>query len=53
VTIKGGRVQGFDVGLLVLGAGTDHIQRILSANNLRIDHNSVQGAHGYTIPVFC
>jgi len=52
VTIKGGTVQRFDVGVLVLGASQNRIQRIRSANDSsfgmivsnstqsRIDHNS-------------
>jgi large repetitive protein len=55
VTIKGGSVQGFDVGVLVLGASEDHLKRISSANNSsfgmivgdsaqsRVDHNSSVG----------
>jgi large repetitive protein len=55
VTIKGGTVQGFDVGVLVIGASEDHLTRISSANNTsfgmivgkstrsRVDHNSSVG----------
>lgn len=52
VTIKSGSVQRFDVGVLVVGASEDHLERISSANNAsfgmivgdstrsRVDHNS-------------
>ncbi len=52
VTIMGGAVRGFDVGVLVLGAGENRLHRLASANNssfglivgdsttTRIDHNS-------------
>ena len=55
VTIKGGAVQGFDVGVIIIGATEDHLERISSANNSsfgviigestesRIDHNSSVG----------
>jgi parallel beta-helix repeat protein len=52
VTIRGGAVRGFDVGVLVLGARENRLHRLASANNssfglivgdsttTRIDHNS-------------
>jgi parallel beta-helix repeat protein len=52
VTIKDGAVQGFDVGVLVLGASANRIQRLASASNAgfglilgdssesRLDHNT-------------
>jgi len=52
VTIRGGSVHGFDVGVLVLGASASHIQRISTSNDTSvgvivgdsvrssIDHNS-------------
>jgi len=55
VTIKGGSVQGFDVGVLVVGASDNRIQRISITNNAsfgmivgdshqtRIDHTTVAG----------
>ena len=55
VTITGGAVRGFDVGVSLSGASEDRIQRLASADNstfgvmvgdstqTRVDHNSVDG----------
>ena len=55
VTIKGGTVRGFDVGVLVIGAKENRLQRLRSSNNSsfgmiigdatrsRVDHNSSVG----------
>jgi parallel beta-helix repeat protein len=87
VTIKGGRVQGFDVGVLVVGGVGDRLQRmntmhnssfgavernmtrsqvvhssssddgtsgilVLDSTDMRLDHDSVNGSHGYGMPLF-